>query len=136
MRSLTTPISALLFFVLSLAGSPVCLSQDKLASFFDPDEANAQKALVVEALKLVCPQTELLFSDQGNVAGCRHCPRQTTEWEADNLEWNLNRVFTGHFTSTQDENLVLTGRGCEPHSENLGGTFVFAVKDSIVRLLH
>jgi len=136
MKSVSTPIKTLLLFAVLLADSPFSLSQDKLASFFEPDETNAHKAFVVGALKVVCPQGELSQDEQGNVAGCRHCPRATTEWDADTLNWDLKRAFTGHFTSAKEENIVLSGRGCEPHSLNFGGTFVFAVKDSAVSLLH
>lgn len=137
MKSVNTPTMKLLLLFLLLTDPPSCPGQDQPTSFFGPDETGTQKALVVQALKLVCPQGELLQDDKGNPAGCRHCPDDTTDsnLDADTLKWDLTQAFTGHFTSAQEENLVLSGRGCEPHASNTGGTFVFAVKDSVVSLL-
>jgi hypothetical protein len=135
-KNVSLVLAAVLLSLLLLADSPLCLSQKKLPTFFGPDETDPQQALLVEALKLICPQGELLRDAHGIVAGCSHCPRQTTEWDADTLVWKLKRVFTGHFSSASEENIVLSGRGCEPHAANFGGTFVFTVRDSVVKLLH
>jgi hypothetical protein len=115
------------FFVLT----PASHGQDKLAGFFDPDEAKVRQVEVVEALKLICPKGAI----SGNGSGCRDCPKQTSFNDELGLSWDVKRVFTGHFTSVEGENLILSGRGCEPHSENFGGSFVFDMKGRSVRLL-
>jgi hypothetical protein len=125
--------SFLLFFLFHSSG---CWGQDKLVSFFDPDETNQRESQVIEALKLICPESHVLRDQQGSVAGCQYCPRETGFADEKTLDWDLKRAFTGHFTSASEENIVLSGRGCESHSENFGGTFIFAVQDSVVRLLH
>jgi hypothetical protein len=133
-RAIKVVIPVLLVALLFVC-SPICFSQDKLASFFDPDETTALAPEVTDALKLICPQGDISRDQQGRITGCRHCPRQTTEWDAEDLDWDLKRTFNGHFTARNENNLILSGRGCEPHSGNFGGTFVFAVTDSVVRLL-
>jgi hypothetical protein len=134
MGKVSAQIGAYLVSLLFL--SPICRGQDKLAAFFDPDETNEHQTEVAEALELVCPDGQMLRNQQEIVAGCRDCPRGTAEQDSESLDWKLRRVFTGHFTSVNEENIVLTGLGCEPHSKNFGGTFVFAVEHSGVRLLH
>jgi len=106
--------------------------QDKLAAFFDPDETNTRATELVDALKEICPQGEIARNGRGYVAGCVHCPRQTAEGDSEDLNWELKRTFSGHFTSAREDNIVITGRGCEPHSSNFGGTFVFTVKGTAV----
>jgi hypothetical protein len=128
----------LLFFGLVLFHLPTCNAQDKLNSFFDPDESIAHKAVVVGALKQICPRGQLSFDKQDNPSGCRDCPHETTEWDAEETGaqgWDLQRAFMGHFASAGEEDLVLSGRGCEAHMANYGGSFIFAVTGSVPRLL-
>jgi hypothetical protein len=124
------------FLVSLLFLSPICRGQDKLDAFFDPDEANAHRNEVAEALKLICPDGLMLKNQQGIVTGCQECPQGTAEQNSEGLSWDLRRVFTGHFTSANEENILLSGVGCESHSNNFGGTFMFAIEHSRVRLLH
>jgi len=137
MRSVVTLAGLLLAWVAFLALAPASRGQNRLAEFFDPDEAEARQLEVVEALKLVCPDGAITTDQQGKVSGCRSCPKQTSfNGDDPDVSWHLKRAFTGHFTSTTAENLILSGRGCEPHSENTGGSFVFVMDGSTVKLLH
>jgi len=136
MRSVVTLAGLLLGWVAFLALAPASRGQDRLAEFFDPDEAKSRQLEVVEALKLVCPDGAITTDQQGKASGCRSCPKQTSfNGDDPDLSWDVKRAFTGHFTSTTAEDLILSGRGCEPHSENTGGSFVFVIDGSAVKLL-
>jgi hypothetical protein len=68
-----------LYLAFLLFHPPICRGQDKLVSFFDPSEVNERQTQVAEALKLICPNDEILRNEQEDVAGCQHCPRGTAE---------------------------------------------------------
>jgi len=136
MNTRSTLIGTLMFLVVILVSWRGCLGQSKMDAFFDPDEVSTHRILVADALKQICPRGLLSFDTHGNATGCHYCPPQATEHDADDLSWDLKRTFAGHFTSPDEENIVLTGRGCESHSANFGGTFVFAVNGSVPQLLH
>ena len=111
--------------------APTGRAQEKGTAFFDPDETSARRAQGVEALKLICPGGAIA----DNAAGCLRCPDETGMSDDSGLTWNLARVFTGHFTSTAAGNLILSGRGCESHSQNFGGSFVFVSDGAGLKLL-
>lgn len=120
--------------VLLAVFASACRGDDKGTAFFDPDEAVAYHAQVIEALKLICPAGAVA----GNGAGCHGCPKQTAFNDNDDdqdVTWSLRRVFTGHFTSTTGENLIMSGIGCESHSANFGGSFIFAIDGPAIKLL-
>jgi len=52
------------------------------------------------------------------------------------MSWGLYAVTPGHFTSPQDDNLLLDGSGCDSHANNFGGSFMFTLKSGKPRLLH
>jgi hypothetical protein len=135
MTNISKAICILALFILASVGSPDCHGQSKLHSFFDSDETSTHRALVTNALQQICPEGQLSRDPQGNARGCSECPLQTTEHDAKGLDWTLSRAFTGHFTSVDEENIVLSGVGCEPHSANFGGTFIFAVNGPALKLL-
>jgi len=121
--------------MLAFVGSPESNSQSKTHSFFDVDETSTHRALVTNALEQICPERRLSRDAGGNATGCSECPRQTTEHDAKDLNWTLSRAFTGHFTSVGENNFVLSGLGCEDHNANFGGTFIFTVRGSALKLL-
>lgn len=78
-----------------------------------PAEVNA-----AELLQAVCPgKVEL-----GEKFACE-CPAQSG-LRIDGFSWSLMRVTRGHFLSPASDDAVLSMEGCEPHSENFGGTIL------------
>jgi hypothetical protein len=45
---------------------------------------------------------------------------------AGEFDWSLYRVTRGHFLSATSDDAVLAMLGCEPHSENFGGTVLLS----------
>src|ERR1039457_6510703 len=68
------------------------------------------------ALRIVCPDGKISRSPGGRAVGCRSCPAGTGLSDVPGIGWDLQRAIMGHFTSAGAQNLVLSGRGCEPHS--------------------
>ena len=79
------------------------------------------------ALRIVCPDGKISRSPGGRAVGCRSCPAGTGLSDVPGIGWDLHRAIMGHFTSAGAQNLVLSGRGCEPHSLHSGGSFIFDV---------
>ena len=49
--------------------------------------------------------------------------------------WELRNTLTGHFTSAQDNELIVGGFNCDSHANNFGGSFIFSLKTGKPRLL-
>lgn len=49
--------------------------------------------------------------------------------------WELRNSLSGHFTSAQDNNLIVGGFYCDSHANNFGGSFIFSLKTGKPRLL-
>ena len=50
-------------------------------------------------------------------------------------EWELRNSLTGHFTSAQDNELIVGGFNCDSHANNFGGSFFFSLKSGKPLLL-
>jgi hypothetical protein len=73
-------------------------------------------------MEAVCPgQVQV-----GEAINCGNdCPSFTNfGLFGDSFEWSLKRVTRGHFLSPTSDDAVLWVEGCEPHSENFGGTIL------------
>lgn len=71
-------------------------------------------------LQSVCPGKV----EVGKETGCgKTCPAYTG-FAGDDLGWTLARVTRGHFLSPTSDDAALFMEGCEPHSENWGGTIL------------
>lgn len=91
--------------------------------------------LVAAALTRICPVGGITRDAKGRPTGCHVCPKQTDVRDLPG-PWTLEEALTGRFTSARGRDLLLTGLGCEPHSLNFGGAFLFALSgDRPPRLL-
>jgi hypothetical protein len=92
------------------------------ATIFPSDGKPPTAADGAALLQAVCPgQVEV-----GEKIGCgKACPDFTAFGKfGDGLPWRLARVTRGHFLSPTSDDAVLSVEGCEPHSENFGGTIL------------
>jgi hypothetical protein len=75
-----------------------------------------------ELLQAVCPgEVEV-----GEKIGCgKHCPSFTIFGDFGMSDgWSLTRVTRGHLLSPTSNDAVLSMEGCEPQSQNFGGTIL------------
>jgi hypothetical protein len=100
------------------------------ASNLDPSpnftSIEVKDADVEAAVGLLCQARDLTRSKAGKVSGCRVCPEGTDYRGVGTSEWELRTATAGHFTAVDDDNLLLSGSGCDSHAMNFGGSFVFA----------
>jgi len=84
---------------------------------FPSDGQSPAQANGAELLEAVCPG----HVESGEKIGCGNCASSMgiPEWVGG---WSLTRVTRGHFLSSGSDDAVLSMEGCEPHSENFGGT--------------
>ncbi len=77
-------------------------------------------------LETVCPAQV----KKGDEIYCgAYCPWFTVDGKYGNAgEWSITRVTRGHFLSPASDDAVLSTMGCEPHSENFGGTILLTRK--------
>jgi hypothetical protein len=98
---------------------------------------SARPADVEAAVALICAPTDIARSENGSVSGCRRCPDATDEHGGRIGDgWTLTNTMVGHFTSAQDENLILSGGNCDSEANNDGGSFVFLITSGKARLLN
>jgi hypothetical protein len=87
---------------------------------------------IMQALQGLCPRGELIWSE-GEAAGCKQCPAGGLAFVP---EWHLEKITLGHFTDPNAKEMLLSGSGCEPHSEYFGGTYLLrrnSVRWALVR---
>lgn len=97
--------------------------------------AGAKAADIEAAVSLICPASKRTRAKDGRVSGCRACPRGTDFVGDASSSWQLTAETPGHFAGAKEENLLLSGTGCDSHANNFGGTFVFALQAGKVRLV-
>jgi hypothetical protein len=135
---MTSRARLLCFFVLlclSLSTSFACRSQGRAAQPADSVAPAANQADVEAAVATLCKPADVIRSRNGNASGCKSCP-QGTDFFGQNLgEWELRNSLAGHFTSAQDNELLVGGFNCDSHANNFGGSFVFSLKSGKPRLL-
>jgi hypothetical protein len=99
--------------------------------------AAASDADIESAVALFCPQKQILRDKNGKISGCKTCPKGTEMFGTGvRSEWELRSgTMWGHFTSSIDDNLLVTGFGCDSHANNFGGSYVFTRKAGKLRIL-
>jgi hypothetical protein len=125
---IATVCSALLFI-------PACWSQVATAPEFDTASEGVRAADVEAAVGLICLPRDITRTKEGSVSGCRVCPKGTDFRGSGHSDWGLYAKTSGHFTSPQDDNLLLDGTGCDSHASNFGGSFMFTLRSGKPRLL-
>ena len=120
--------------VLGLMSAIACQGQAPPIKF-NTAGAGAQPADVEAAVRLICPAAKMTRAKDGRVSGCSVCPRATDFHGDSGSSWDMYAETPGHFTGAKSDNLVLGGTGCDPHVNNFGGSFVFAVNAGKVRLM-
>lgn len=123
------PTAFLLFAVLSGIQSTSHL-------VFESGATDVQANQIAEALADICPNGEVTKTSDGRATGCRGCPAGTAfqDERGEGWSWELRSSTAGHFTSKAD-NLLLSGAGCEPHSLDFGGSFLFILRPDRPELL-
>ena len=114
--------------ILSL-GLPISLpvsiawAQESHGSFepiFPSDAKDPRQAGGAKLLETICPGRVAV----GKGLECRvECPVYTS-FPGDGMTWTLAALTLGHFLSPTSEDAVLWMDGCEPASENFGGTIL------------
>jgi hypothetical protein len=128
--------SGMLLFLVSILLNPVLTWCQNSAVFgVHANQDAARPSDTANAIRKVCPEEAIKRTDEGRVTGCAECPLGTAMRGEKAIDWKLEHVTRGHFTSPDSEVLLLSGRGCEPHSLSFGGTFVFALELGKPRLL-
>lgn len=109
-------------FVFAIASALFVRAQDSRPPIFPSDGKPPAEANGAELLEAVCPG----HVQVGKEIGCgKYCPEYTSFGAfGDNFDWSLVNVTFGHFLSASSEDSVLSMGGCEPHSENFGGTIL------------
>ena len=95
----------------------------------------ANQADVEAAVALLCKPADMIRSQNGKVSGCKACPKGTDFFGQNMGEWELRNALVGHFTSAQDNELIVGGFNCDSHANNFGGSFIFSMKTGKPRLL-
>jgi hypothetical protein len=121
----------LLFFVIV----SVCSAQTNSSSTVAPEPPQPRPAGVESAIALICPQHEVTLDSTGKVDGCKSCPQGTDLYGNGTGPWILQHTIAGHFTSPQDQNLILNGSGCDTPDDVWGGSFVIALRGDQPSLL-
>ena len=120
---------------LSISTSSVCRGQDRAAQPPNASPPAANQADVEAAVGLLCKPADIIRSKNGNASGCKSCPEGTDFFGQNMGEWELRNSLSGHFTSAQDNDLIVGGFDCDSHANNFGGSFIFSLKSGKPRLL-
>jgi hypothetical protein len=118
-----------------LAAGVVCPGQSTAAPQFNTAGAGVKTSDVESAVSVICKAGDITRSKEGKVTGCRTCPAGTDFHTDRQSHWEMYAETPGHFISTQDDNLILDGTGCDSHAMNFGGSFVFALNAGKARLI-
>ncbi len=123
-----------MLFVAFLPARVSC-RQGAPAPKFNTASAGVRASDIEAAVSTICRARDITRSKDGSVSGCRVCPEGTDFFADGHSNWEIYAQTPGHFTSPQDDNLLLDGTGCDSHASNFGGSFLFAIKDGKARLL-
>jgi hypothetical protein len=125
----------LAFVCLVISTSTVCRSQGRATETLNATTPNANQSDVEAAVALLCKPADMIRSQNGNASGCKACPEGTDFFGQNMGEWELRNALTGHFTSAEDNELIVSGFNCDSHAHNFGGSFIFFLKTGKPRLL-
>jgi hypothetical protein len=98
------------------ASDPILLQTG--SEYTPPPAADARKFLA-----LICPSRIVKDKYDFDVLACQTCPKWTTDPGAGQLA--ARAIHYGHFTSPDADQALVATSGCEPHSENWGGSMLF-----------
>jgi len=112
-----------------------CWSQSVPAPAFNTASAGVRSADIDAAVALLCLPSDITRSKAGTASGCRVCPKGTDFQAVGHSDWGVYAETPGHFTSAQDDDLLLSGSGCDSHANDFGGSFMFSFKSGKPRLL-
>jgi len=91
---------------------------------FPSDSKDPKQSGGVALLESYCPGRVVV----GEEIGCRGpCP-DVAAFGGEDLGRSISAVMRGHFLSPQSDDAVLSMSGCEPHSENFGGTVLLTMR--------
>jgi hypothetical protein len=113
-----------------------CGSQSAPTVQMNTASAGVQAADIDAAVATLCAPTDITRRNDGSISGCRVCPDGTDFAHDGHSNWGLFAETPGHFTSPQDDNLLLDGSGCDSHASNFGGSFMFSLQSGKPRQLH
>ena len=89
-------------------------------TIFPSDSKDPKQSGGAALLEAVCPGRVIV----GKEIGCRGTCPEFTAFRGESFEWSLYAVTRGHFLSPPSDDVALWMIGCEPHSENWGGTIL------------
>jgi hypothetical protein len=119
----------------SISTSSACHSQGRVSQSSNVAAADVNQADVEAAVALLCKPADMIRSQNGKVSGCKACPKGTDFFGQNMGEWELRNTLIGHFTSAQNDELIVGGFNCDSHANNFGGSFLFSLKTGKPRLL-
>jgi hypothetical protein len=99
------------------------------------DPSNVISSYIAIAFAEICAPNNTIKGPTGALVGCVTCPKGSAFQDERNMHWELKHVLAGHFTSADEESIILSVQGCEPHSMNFGGTFVLLRDNTKLNLL-
>jgi hypothetical protein len=135
---MTSRRKVLCFFVfacLSISTFSACRSQDRAPQPANVAAPAANQSDVEAAVALLCKPADMIRSQNGNISGCKSCPKGTDFFGQNMGEWELRNSLSGHFTSAQANELIVGGFNCDSHANNFGGSFIFSLKSGKPQLL-
>jgi hypothetical protein len=94
-------------------------------TIFPSDSQDPKQSGGAALLEAVCPGRVVV----GKEIQCRVACPESSGFAGGNFEWILAAVTHGHFLSPQSDEAVLSMTGCEPHSENWGGTILLTRRE-------
>ena len=124
---------ATMFVVLLFA--PTCWGQAAHPPMFNTASAGVAAADIEAAVATICSPRDITRSKAGAAKRMPRLPEGTDFSGDGHSTWEMYAETPGHFTSPQDDNLILDGTGCDSHANNFGGSFVFTLKSGKPRLL-
>jgi hypothetical protein len=119
----------------SLATSSECRSQSHTQQPANTAAPAANQADVEAAVALLCKPNEIIRLKNGNASGCKSCPQGTDFFGQNMGAWELLSSIFGHFTSAQENELIVGGFNCDSHANNFGGSFLFSLKSGKAQLM-
>lgn len=123
------------FLIISISISALCWGQNSSPGKLEVSKSSVDAQLAASAISAVCQAEAILKATVDSLGGCRVCPVGSDFQGERNMEWRVQQVTAGHFTSPEAENILLNTSGCESHSHNFGGSFLFVVESGRPRFL-
>src|SRR5258708_2977764 len=100
---------------------------------FKSDGISAVDPRAAEIVAAICPGRPGRLPDVRETFHCQiPCPSYTG---LPVLNWDLTMVVFGHFLASGSEDAAVSTMGCEPHSNNWGGTILLTHRSGRWRLI-